>query len=95
MINWAIENVTESPLNFQINLCNLKFNLSNFCLLEYVNEISALVTKLKNYPCHTQAVERCIKLVSEAYEKVCGLTKRNGFIRLVDFHEKHAELYER
>lgn len=32
-------------------------------------------------PCHTQAVERHIKLVTEASSHVCGETARDGFIR--------------
>ena len=72
MIDWAIENVTEPPLTF---------NLSSQSLMECVKENSIPIMELENCPCHTQAVERCIKLVSEASEKVCGLVKREGFIR--------------
>lgn len=36
---------------------------------------------LTNFPCHTQAVERCVKLVSEASLKVCGSESRDGYIR--------------
>ena len=32
-------------------------------------------------PCHTQAVEGHIKLVSEVSMKVCGSVKRDGFVR--------------
>ena len=71
MIDWAIENVTEPPLTF---------NRSNRSLMEYVNEISTPIIELENYPCHMPAVERCIKLVSEASERVCGLTKYDGFL---------------
>jgi len=34
------------------------------------------------YPCHTQAVERCVKLVTEASSAVCGASARDGFIRV-------------
>ena len=71
LIDWAIENVTEPPLTF---------NLSNQSLMEYVNEISTPVIEWENHPYHTQAGERCIKFVSEVSEKVRGLTKRDGFI---------------
>ena len=40
-----------------------------------------LGSKLLNIPCHTQAVERMIKLVTVASSKVCGQTSRNGYIR--------------
>ena len=72
MINRAIENATAPPLIF---------NLFNQFLMEFVNEISAPIIKLEIHLCHTQAVERCIKLVSKVSEKVCGLTKRDVFIR--------------
>lgn len=35
---------------------------------------------LKDIPCHTQAVERSVKLVTEASQRVCGQEGRNGFI---------------
>ena len=37
--------------------------------------------KLFNFPCHTQAVERCIKLVTKASLKVGGRDSRDGFVR--------------
>ncbi|XP_050514600.1 uncharacterized protein LOC126889917 [Diabrotica virgifera virgifera] len=33
------------------------------------------------FPCHTQAVERCVKLVTEASSKLVGAKNRDGFIR--------------
>ncbi|GBN02027.1 hypothetical protein AVEN_152727-1 [Araneus ventricosus] len=33
------------------------------------------------FPCHTQAVERCVKLATEASHKVVDSNSRNGFIR--------------
>ena len=33
------------------------------------------------FPCHTQAVERCIKFVTEAAASVLGQERRDGFIR--------------
>ena len=33
------------------------------------------------YPCHTQAVERVIKLVTEAAAAVSGQERRDGYIR--------------
>jgi hypothetical protein len=37
--------------------------------------------KIARFPCHTQATERCIRLVTEASAAVCGQTARDGFIR--------------
>ena len=33
------------------------------------------------FPCHTQAVERCVKVVTEASAAVCDEKSRDGFIR--------------
>lgn len=33
------------------------------------------------FPCHTQAVERYVKLVMEASAAVCGAESRDGFIQ--------------
>lgn len=35
---------------------------------------------LANMPSHTQSVERCVKLVTEASQAVCGEKKRDGWI---------------
>lgn len=37
--------------------------------------------QLPNYPCHTQATERCIRLVTDASSAVIGEENRDGFIR--------------
>ena len=47
-------------------------------------ELRGLVEKplfVPPYPCHTQAVERAIKLVSEAAGSVVGADSRDGYIR--------------
>ncbi|GBN80701.1 hypothetical protein AVEN_152068-1 [Araneus ventricosus] len=36
---------------------------------------------LDKFPCHNQAVERCVKLVTEASQKIVGTNSRDGFIR--------------
>ena len=45
-------------------------------LLEDPIPIDRTFTK---FPCHTQAAERTVKLVTEASKKVCGHIKRDGF----------------
>lgn len=37
--------------------------------------------EILRFPCHSQAIERCVKLVTEASSKVCGPEARDGFIR--------------
>ena len=39
-------------------------------------------------PCHTQAVEGHIKIVSELSMKVCGSVKRDGFVRKTIYSRK-------
>jgi hypothetical protein len=34
-------------------------------------------------PCHSQGVERCIRMVTEASNAVCGLDARDSYIRAV------------
>lgn len=38
------------------------------------------VLAVGKFPCHTQAVERCIKLGTEASAAVCGAKSRDGYI---------------
>lgn len=39
------------------------------------------ILEIASFPCHSQAVERHIKLVTEASVSVCGEKPRDGFIR--------------
>lgn len=39
------------------------------------------IPEIPGFPCHTQTVERHIKLVTEASSSVCGQVRRDGFIR--------------
>ncbi|GBN06576.1 hypothetical protein AVEN_62671-1 [Araneus ventricosus] len=69
LFNWKRVGCSEPPL-----LMNVPFK-----------EIVAMVKVRKKeewskYPCHTEAVERCIRLMSEASESVYGEEKRHGFI---------------
>jgi hypothetical protein len=44
--------------------------------------VSGEPLRFEKLPCHTQAVERCIKLVTEASNAVCGTAARDGLIRV-------------
>lgn len=35
----------------------------------------------ENFPCHTQTVERLVKVITDASSKVCGDIARDGYIR--------------
>ena len=72
LINWQKCDVTEPPLTKP--LPNEVF--------EKAMELESRVLPLTcHFPGHTQAVERIIKLVTEASLEVCGSLSRDGYIR--------------
>ena len=68
LIDWEAECLSEPPLTW---------NKTDEEILSF-KETPFAVPK---YPCHTQAVERAVRLVSEASAAVVGKEARNGFIR--------------
>ena len=74
MIDWQNVEVTPPPL---------LHDFTNDEIDKAIVEGNPLLlgSKLLNIPCHTQAVERVIKLVTVASSKVCGQTSRDGYIR--------------
>lgn len=72
LITWQDCKITEPPLTS---------NLSDETLKEIVESGLTTCQNIQDFPCHTQAVERVIKLVTEASTAVCGENKRDGFIR--------------
>lgn len=72
LINWQDCVLTEPSLTQHITDEELHGILT---------EDSIELPLLFELPCHTQAVERCVKVVSEASLSVCGPTARDGFIR--------------
>lgn len=71
MIDWSHVEISEPPLTSNISDDEL-----NAMFLEVPDEIDIV-----KYPCHTQAVERCIKLVTEASAAVRGHDALEGFIK--------------
>lgn len=70
MIDWQSSNVTEPPLTT---------SLSDEVIEDMIrNKVRYTCQK---FPCHTQAVERSIKLITEASFSVVGSENRDGFIR--------------
>ncbi|KAK3909522.1 Transcription antitermination protein NusB [Frankliniella fusca] len=49
--------------------------------LEEAIEDCDFVERLPQFPCHTQAVERTVRFVTQASTKVCGTEARDGLIR--------------
>ena len=90
-----IRHLMPSNLNFKAtdymeiihwDTCNLTplyllWALTNDEIGQYINRDSKPVMNFKQFPCHTQAVERCVKLVTKVSGKVCGECARDGFIR--------------
>ena len=78
MINWQKVNLTEPPITHSI----------------FDNEINHLISSKEkksfpHLPCHKQAVEKCVKLVTEASSLVCRQNSRVGFIRSkIESHQK-------
>ena len=72
LINWTDRQITEPPV------------LKTMTDTELQQFIAMDVTPTIFYakvPCHTQAVERLVKLVTEASKAVCRPKFRNGVIR--------------
>ena len=72
MINWKTITLTVPPV-----LCSV----SNEELIKGLSVDTAEVWKFSEFPSHTVAVERIVKLVTEASSKVIGPQSRDLFIR--------------
>lgn len=72
LIDWSKCKVSPPPMMRKLTTETISTYLRNKTLPEF---------EFMNFPCHTQAVERCVKLVTEASDKVCGQDNRDGFIR--------------
>jgi hypothetical protein len=72
LIDWKNNDITEPPLIA---------DLSNDEIRRVVESGEIPMIEFPRFPCHTQAVERCVKVVTEASVAVCGATARDGFIR--------------
>lgn len=71
LIEWAKEKITEPPVTMKYSDSEITTKISS----------GGKLFDIEKYPCHTQAVERCVKLVTEASASVCGPDARDGFIR--------------
>lgn len=70
MVNWQNITITEPPAFRNITDATLEDAIRTKSLFE-----------IPKFPCHTQAVERSIKLVTEASSSVSGSGRRDGFIK--------------
>lgn len=72
LIDWQKNDITCPPLLRNLEIDNLK---------SIITESSEKFLHIDSFPCHTQAVERCVKLVTEASLSLVGSERRDGFIK--------------
>lgn len=72
MLDWTTVQVSEPPLTTDISEADMRL---------YVKTGGDTTLEFPRFPCHTQAVERCVKIVTDASLSVCGPESRDGFIR--------------
>ena len=74
LIDWqdTIIQRTEPPITQMVSTADIKIHITHG---------TKLPQDLFQFPCHSQAVERCVKLVTEASITVCGTLNRDGLIR--------------
>ena len=70
--DWQNSHITEPPLMTDISEDQLKL---------FVTSGEPPIADFPKLPRHTQAVERCVKLVTESSSVVCGAKSQDGFIR--------------
>ena len=74
LIDWhATGTINEPPLTFGI---------SEEELLQFIKQKETPSVTFPRLLCHTQAVERCVKMVTEASGAVCGADRRDGYIKV-------------
>ncbi|CAH0555136.1 unnamed protein product [Brassicogethes aeneus] len=83
MIDWSECCITEPPLTIDIKSEDLLAAIENKSFINF--------SKL---PSHTQAVERCVKIITEASSKVCGHSSRDGFIRVKIEARKNLPMFD-
>lgn len=71
LIDWQ-QNIYEPPI---------LMNVSDEQLQDLIENGGDAVLEFMRLPCHTQAVERSVKVVTEAALSVCDKTRREGFIK--------------
>ena len=70
LIDWQQSKITEPPLTRHMTEEDIASHIANQSRITF-----------EKFPCHTQAVERMIKEVTDASLKVCGYEARDGYIR--------------
>ncbi|GBN25168.1 hypothetical protein AVEN_191640-1 [Araneus ventricosus] len=78
MIDWSSITITSQPILRDISTDVFK---------SIVRDKKNPEWNFVHFPCHTQVVERCVKLVTEATAEVYGFQNRDGFIRSTFFSQ--------
>jgi len=84
MIDWQEIDLTEPPILTKLTETEIK---------ELI-ETNEKPQGMPNFPCHTQAVERIIKLVTDASATVVGQENRDGYVRARLEGRKRLPLFE-
>lgn len=71
-IDWQETVITEPPLTMDVTDDDIQ---------QFVKSGGQCTIEFGKYSCHTQSVERSVKIVTEASQAVCGQLNRDGFIR--------------
>ncbi|GBN18598.1 hypothetical protein AVEN_236389-1 [Araneus ventricosus] len=71
LIDWTKCGLLSPPMMESLTTESISSVLQNKSLPEF---------DFLNFPCHTQIVEICVKLVTESAEKVCGQGSKDGYI---------------
>ncbi|GBN00463.1 hypothetical protein AVEN_131017-1 [Araneus ventricosus] len=74
LIKW--ENVTEPPPTRRFSDDMIAEAIVNPAIIQ-----EAILPIFKGFPCHTQATERIVKVITDGAAAVCGPSRRDGFIR--------------
>ncbi|GBL68860.1 hypothetical protein AVEN_108143-1 [Araneus ventricosus] len=85
LIDWQPCNVTPPTVPRQIN---------SYELLKMIQDDVPMDGRHFKFPSHTQAVERIVKLVTEAPRKRVGSQNRDGFIRATPKYRKQPSQFE-
>lgn len=77
IINWNKVEITEPPLTQKLSESELRD------LVQKGDKSELWNAEIFQLPCHTQATERCVKLVTEVSTKVADPLRRDGYIRTI------------
>ena len=71
-IDWVFTEISEPPITKSLSSEEIQDNINSGSILE---------ESLACFPSHSHAVERTVKIVTEAASKICGNEGRDAFIR--------------